>query len=101
MSKDLSLKSINVIPRLKKLATKYSKHAVFACLILILLVYVFVVFRINSLANAEPSPDQEQVVTTSVPHIDPNAVKQIQNLESNNTDVHSLFEQARNNPFSE
>ena len=101
MSKDISLKSIKIIPKLKKYAAKYHKHAAFAALIVVLLVYVLVMLKINLLANAEPTPDQQQVITSSVPRIDPNAVKQIQNLENNNTDVHSLFEQARNNPFSE
>ena len=101
MSKDLSLKSLNVLPALKKGYSKYGRHAVFGVVILILLVYVLVVLKINSLANAEPSPDQEVLVTNSIPKIDGNAIKQIQALENNNTQVHALFEQARNNPFQE
>jgi predicted PurR-regulated permease PerM len=101
MSKDISLKTLNFIPFLKKFYSKYGKHAVFGCVILVLLIYVLVVLKINTLASAEPSADQEQVVTTSIPKIDANAVKQIQSLENSNTQVHSLFQQARNNPFQE
>jgi hypothetical protein len=101
MSKNLSLKSLNFMPPVKKFYSKYSRHAAFGAIILVLLIYVMVVLKINNLANAEPSADQENVVTGSIPKIDSNAVKQIQNLENNNADIHSLFDQARNNPFQE
>ncbi|MBX4190883.1 hypothetical protein KW794_02230 [Candidatus Saccharibacteria bacterium] len=101
MSKELSLKSINFLPSLKKLYSKYSRHTAFGAIILVLLIYVIVVLKINNLANAEPSIDQETVVTGSIPKIDDKAIKQIQSLEASNTEVHSLFEQARNNPFQE
>lgn len=101
MSKNLSLKSFNLLPLLRKYYSKYSRHTAFGALILILLIYVLAVLKINSLASAEPTPDQETVVTTSIPKIDGKAIQQIQSLENNNTQVHSLFEQARNNPFQE
>jgi hypothetical protein len=101
MSKDINLKSINLLPQLKKYYSKYSRHAAFGGIIIVLLIYVLAVLKINSLANAEPTPDQEVVVSTSVPKIDGKAIGQIQSLEDNNTQVHSLFDQARNNPFQE
>jgi predicted PurR-regulated permease PerM len=101
MNKDVSLKSLNFLPLIRRFYSKYQRHAVFGALILVLLVYVLVVLRINSLANAEPSSDQEQVVNNSIPKIDGKQITQIQNLENNNADVHALFNQARNNPFAE
>jgi hypothetical protein len=101
MSKNISVKSINFLPGLKKFYSKYRKHTAFAGVIVILLVYVLVVFKINTLANAEPSDEQETTITGSIPKIDGKAIGQIQSLESSNTQVHSLFEQARNNPFQE
>jgi hypothetical protein len=101
MSKDINLKSLNFLPVLKKYYSKYRRHAVFGAVLLILLVYLLTVVRINGLANAEPSTDQEQVVSNSIPKIDGKAINQIQNLENNNADVHALFNQARNNPFAE
>jgi predicted PurR-regulated permease PerM len=92
---------MNVLAPVKKFYSKYRRHTVFIVILLVLLIYVVVVLKINSLANAEPTPDQETVVTGSIPKIDGTAIKQIQSLEASNTDVHSLFEQARNNPFSE
>lgn len=101
MSKDISLKSINFLPPLKKFYSKYRRHAAFGAIIIVLLVYVLVVLKIDNLANAEPSVDQQTVVTGSIPKIDGQAIKQIQSLEASNTQVHALFEQARNNPFQE
>lgn len=101
MNKTIDLKSLDVLPFLKKYSGKVSRHAVFGAVVIVLLIYVIIVLKINSLSNAEPSPDQEVVVTASTPRIDASAIKQIQALEDNNTDIHSLFEQARNNPFSE
>jgi predicted PurR-regulated permease PerM len=103
MSKELSLKSINILPALKKFYSKYGRHAAFAGIIVILLIYVMVVFKIKVLSGAEPTVEQETVVTGSIPKIDGKAIQQIQSLEASNTQVKSLLDQARNrnNPFQE
>jgi hypothetical protein len=101
MSKNIELKSLNLRPLLKKYYKRFDKHIIFAAVIGILLVYLLIVFKISGLAKAEPGPDQEQAVTSSIPKVDKNAVNQIQSLEQNNTQIHSLFESARNNPFQE
>lgn len=101
MSANIDLKSINLKLLIKKLSGKYSRHTVFGVIIIILLAYLLVVFKISSLAKAEPGPDQQVTITSSIPKIDKKAVNQIQSLEQNNTQIHSLFESARNNPFQE
>jgi hypothetical protein len=103
MSKDINidLKSINLKPLIKKYTKVLGKHAIFAAIFAVLVAYLFMVFKINSLSNAEPSPDQQGDITASIPKIDKNAVNQIQSLEQNNASIHSLFETARNNPFQE
>lgn len=101
MSANIDLKSVNLKPLLKKLWQRFNRHAVFAVLFVILLSYVFVVYKTSQLANAEPGPDQQTVVTGSIPKIDKGAVDQIQSLEQSNTQIHALFDQARSNPFQE
>ncbi|MBX4197030.1 hypothetical protein KW801_00550 [Candidatus Saccharibacteria bacterium] len=101
MSKNIDLKSLNFRPLIKKYFGRFSKHIIFAAVFGVLLVYLIIVFKISNLAKAEPGPDQEVTVTTSIPKVDKNAVNQIQSLEQNNTDIHALFESARNNPFQE
>jgi hypothetical protein len=103
MNKDVNLKDLN-LKALKTKANKFissnSKHAVFGALLLVLLVYLFVVFRINQLATADPPADAVSSAKPTV-RINEDAIKQIQTLENNNPQVHSLFNEARNNPFQE
>lgn len=103
MSKNinLDLKSIKLKPLMLKAWKKYGRHIFFVALIAVLMVYLLIVFRISTLANADPSPDQEGTISSSIPKVDKNAVNQIQSLEQNNTQIHTLFDQARNNPFQE
>jgi hypothetical protein len=101
MSKNIDLKSINLLPLAKKVAKILNRNAVFGTVLVVLLIYLIVVFRISTLANAEPGPDQDTTGQSTIPRVDKNAVNQIQALEQNNVDIHALFEQARNNPFSE
>jgi len=102
MSKDINLKSIKSLkPYMSRFSKRFGKHIIFVAIIGVLLVYLMVVFKISNLANAEPSPEQEITVTTSIPKIDKKAVDQILKLEQSNTEIHSLFEAARNNPFQE
>jgi hypothetical protein len=95
MKKGLNLKSI------KNILQKYTKHAVLGAVLIVLAIYIFVVFKISSLSKAEPTPDQVSSNATLIPRVNQKAVDQIQSLENSNTDIHSLFEHARNNPFQE
>lgn len=102
MNNNLDLKSLsNLKPLFKKYSKRFGKHALFAAVFAVLLVYLLVVYKISKLATAEPGPDQQVTVTNSIPKVDKDAVNQIQSLEQNNTEIHSLFENARNNPFQE
>lgn len=101
MSKKIEISALK--PYLKKSWQRFSTHASFAAIIVILLTYVLVVWRISSLASAEPSIEDEDAATTAthIPKVNKEAIEQIQALEESNTDIHSLFDQARNNPFQE
>ncbi len=103
MSKNLNFDLKAVVPQIKKYWVKVSKHLVFIVIIGVLLVYLFVVWRINTLASIEPSDDAEQAALSSakIHKIDQKAIDQIQSLENNSPAVHTLFDKARNNPFKE
>lgn len=100
-NRSLDLKSI--IPKLNKYWHKFSAHAPFAILILVLLVYLFVVWQIRNLSAAEPSPEAESQAINSakISKIDKQAIGQIQKLEENSPQIKTLFDKARQNPFSE
>lgn len=101
MSKNVNFDVKGAIVKAKKTLPKVAKHAPFIATLLILAVYLFSVWRISQLASAEPSPDQQTAVLIQIPKIDENAIKQIQALEQSNTEIKSLFNSARNNPFQE
>lgn len=71
----------------------------FLCFVALL--YGFVLLRINSLGNAQPSTDSvtSQVQASQVPHIDQSVVNQLESLNNNSVNVQALFNQARSNPF--
>ena len=101
MSKDISLKGLNLKTLLTKYYKLFGKHTIFAATLIVLLVYVFLVFKISSLAKAEPSNSQAAANSLSIPTVDQKTISHIQSLEQSNTQIHTLFEQARNNPFQE
>lgn len=79
------------------------RYIVILFFLLVVGVYGYVLFRIGTLSSAQPSDADvsAEVKAAVVPHIDPNAVQQIQNLQDNNVSVQTLFNQARDNPFHE
>lgn len=95
----VSLKELR--PLLKKalgLAVRYSAILFF---LLITSAYGFVIMRINTLVNAQPSQSDidAQAKSTPVPRVDPKVAEQLEGLEDNSVNVQTLFDQARNNPF--
>ncbi len=101
MNKGLNLKSIDFKGLGTKYAKQYGKHMAFAAVIIVLLVYVLVVAKISALSKAEPSSSQTVDTNSLVPRVNQQAINRIQALENNSPQIHSLFEQARNNPFQE
>jgi hypothetical protein len=95
-------------PDLKSLIAKASlavekvrRFSFFLFIGFVAILYGFVVFRINSLSNAQPSSDSvtSQVKAAQVPHIDKSVVKQLESLHDNSVNVQTLFNEARSNPF--
>ncbi len=101
MKTNLDLDKLKIV--LKKNLDRLYKHGVFVGILMVLLAYVLVVWKISTLATAEPSDDDVTVAETTnkIPRIDKTAIKQIQSLEQENINIHSLFNDARNNPFQE
>ena len=99
--KDLNISSLSeklsdALPRLKR-------YIPLAFLIVVVGLYGFIVYRVNTLNSAEPSTEDvtAQSKTAQVPHIDPSLIQQLQSLQNNSTSVKALFDAARDNPFQE
>lgn len=90
--------------QLTALLDKLQKYAVFSFVMVFLCIYVFLVYHIGQLINSE-APPQAVTETSTKPisrlQFDKNAVKQMQELESQNVEVQTLFNDARQNPFTE
>ena len=71
-------------------------------LVSVILVYIFIIWRVDMLSNAKP--DQSAVdsqTSTSTPKIDQATVNKINQLQDNSVSVQALFNQARRSPFRE
>ena len=98
---------LTIPPALQKSLAKIlpftKRYAVFIVILIFLGVYVFEVNRIGHLIQDEPSQSaiDDKLKPVSQLKIDQNAIQQINDLETQNIQVKSLFDQARDNPFSE
>lgn len=79
------------------------RYRVMIFVLFVVLVYGFVVYRINTLSGVEPS--QTDISAQSDPirtaHVDKSVITQLQSLQDNSVSVKALFDQARSNPFQE
>ncbi len=82
---------------------KVSRYRLFIFIVFVVLVYGFLILRINTLTGTQPSSDaiasQSDPIKTA--HVDKSVVKQLQSLQDNSVNVKTLFDQARSNPFQE
>lgn len=101
MSTGLNFNSIKLNSLAAMVLKRYGKHIGFAAVIIVLLVYVIVVLKINTLSQAQVPQGQAVNPSALAPHVNQQAIDRIQALENNSPQIHSLFEQARNNPFQE
>lgn len=79
------------------------RYAVFISIIVVLGIAVFFVLRINQYSRMEPSDQavEEKLQTVQRPKVDQSVLSKIQQLQDQNVQVQTLFDQARNNPFNE
>lgn len=92
-----------LLTKLSPLISAFRAHARFIYLVLLLLSCAFLVYRINAYANVAPTDDEviTETKTITKPRVDKAALIQLQNLQDQNIEVQTLFEEARNNPFNE
>ncbi|PID32484.1 hypothetical protein CR970_00200 [Candidatus Saccharibacteria bacterium] len=101
MSTDISTK--NIKQSVRPIVNFGRTYLPFAFFVAFGILCMFLVYQINSYASVEPTEDEiaEQLKVIQRPHIDDELVVKIQQLQDQNIEVRTLFEQARNNPFSE
>jgi hypothetical protein len=99
----MKLSIVGIGTKLLLLLQQALRYAWLICLVFLVAIYGFMVWRIGVLASIPPDPNQvsAQLKTAQVPHVDKNALKAIQDLQDNSVSVQTLFSQARDNPFQE
>lgn len=99
----LSLSVNDVQKQLQPLLMKLRKYAAFIFVLAFLGMYIYMVQYIDNLIQDEPS--QAAIDSKLRPvnrlKIDQKAVEQINELEAQSIEVKALFDQARQNPFTE
>jgi hypothetical protein len=93
----------SVTPKLAGFGRKVGTYRYLIFLVFVVILYGFVLLRVNSLGSAQPS---EQAVTNEVkaarlPHFNQSVINQLQSLQDNSVNVQTLFDEARNNPFQQ
>lgn len=98
---DISLSSVRQSG--VKLVSFINAYRVFIFFLVVSALYGFIIWRINVLAVATPTEAEVQTAQqeNASPTIDQSVVNKIMSLKDNSVRVQTLFEEARNNPFSE
>ncbi len=80
-----------------------NKYRVVIVFVVLALLYLFIIWRINVLVVAAPSEEEVKTAESgqTMVRIDETVVQKMMNLKDNSVRVQTLFEDARNNPFSE
>ncbi len=99
--KNLDIKQLGSI--IRSALSRMQGYATFIFIISILLIYAFLIVRISALSQATPNEDAiaEQSNTIKRLKLDETSIKKIEELESQNVGVQSIFETARDNPFQD
>lgn len=99
-------KNVDIGGSLKAISSLFHKLASYLGLAFVLAMlglYSFLVFRINSLTTSDPTEESitQALSTVQRPKLDQTIVEKVQSLEDNSVEVKALFQEARDNPFSE
>lgn len=84
-------------------ANKLKRYLPFLFILILLGLYAYLILQVNELTQAEADETEvlEQLHSTSRPQIDQQAIDRILELQDQNVQVEALFQEARDNPFSE
>lgn len=99
----MNLSIETILNKAKPLIKELKRYGVFIFILIFLAIYVYLVSHIGQLIQDEHAQAtiESQTKPVSRLKIDQSAVEQIQELEAQNIEVKSLFDQARQNPFTE
>ena len=99
MKQDLS----KLLDKINFILVFVKRHNVTLFIVFFLGIYSLLIYQINIYINSEPSAQQldEQISKSGKISIDQESIDRLLELEEQNIEVKTLFEQARDNPFNE
>ena len=91
-----------ILKKLQPFLNFLKKDSVGIFLVIVAVIFGFLIWRIGSLAGAEPNQSalDEKLLTVVRPKIDQDSINKIKALQAQNVDIQSFFVD-RNNPFQE
>lgn len=99
----MKLSFYSLVSNIQPYFRKLGRYKVIIFLVAVLGLYVVLVQHIGQLIQNEPSQSQVDSKLSPVNKltVDQDAIKRITDLEQQNVEVQALFNQARENPFTE
>lgn len=93
----------DLVNKLQPLLQVTKRYVTLVFILAMLGIFSFMVFRINQFSSQDPSDDAiaEKLQTVQRPRLDQAVIDRIQQLQDQNIEVQTLFNEARNNPFNE
>lgn len=89
--------------RLKPLIDNFKRYHVSLFIVTFLGVYGFLVMRVSSLTQSEPTTAElsESLGSVKRLQLDQDSIDKLEELEEQSIEVQALFQKARDNPFTE
>ena len=99
----MKLDTSKILVKFSPITNAIKRYRVTILVVIYVCMYAFLIMRINTLVNSEPSSSlvTDQLKTVQRLNIDKDSIDTILQLEEQNIQVKSLFKQARDNPFTE
>ncbi|MDQ3123946.1 MAG: hypothetical protein M3Q14_04680 [bacterium] len=93
----------SILERLHPIVDKLRQYTVLIVIIIFSAMYGYLLYTSGKLAQEEPSEVNisEKFQGAKRPKIDESVAQQLSGLEEQNIQIKGIFDQARNNPFSE
>jgi sensor histidine kinase regulating citrate/malate metabolism len=92
-----------LLTQLKQILTTLKHHAILLTIIIFALLCAYILTLTMQLSTAQPTEasKKEEAKSVARPRVEPTTVDTILGLEEQNVQVQAIFEEARENPFTE
>lgn len=99
----LNLDKASLLTKLRKTGTTLERYSTIIFIVIVVSLYGYLIIQINNSVTREPTESEVSGELSTVKRlkIDQDAIEKIKSLEDQNIEVQSLFQEARDNPFSE